>query len=116
MVSNIANPAPRVLGLEIKMNTLTQSINLKDEQINLAFANIGCDVEVSGEYGEPDRFTVTAESLADFEAAANNWYKCGASETGNGYIIFKDVAQRKGDQKYDLYIIDFGTARIACKF
>jgi len=98
------------------MNTLTQLVNVTDDQINQSFTDIGCDVEVSGEYGETDRFTVVSESIADFEAAAKNWHKCGSVEKGDNYIIFRDAAPRSGDQRCDLYLIDFGAARIACKY
>lgn len=96
------------------MNTLTSKVT--DEQIETAFAAIGCDILVSGEYGEPERFAVVSDSLDDFRAASKGWNRCGAIEAEENALIFRDVAPRRGDQICDLYVVDFGDTRVTCKF
>lgn len=96
------------------MNTLTGKVT--DKQIETAFAAIGCDILVSGEYGETERFSVTNDSLDDFRAASKGWNRCGTIEAEENALIFRDVAPRKGDQRCDLYVVDFGDIRISCKF
>lgn len=98
------------------MSTLTSKIDLTDEQITAAFAAIGCDVDISGEYGEPHRFTVTSDTLGDFVNAREDYNKPGTiDEQTDTHLTIKDAAVRSGDQCHDYYIIDFGTARIICR-
>lgn len=96
------------------MNTLTSQ--LTDEQIQLAFTEIGCDIDINGEYGEPHRFTVTNDSLDDFITSSAQWNKCGSVKKEKNALIFLGVAPRKMDQECDLYVVNFGDIRIACKY
>lgn len=98
------------------MNTLTSKLSLTDDQISAAFAAIGCDIDISGEYGEPNRFAVTDDTLADFISARENYNNPGTiNEKTDEHLIIHDVAVRPGDQRHDYYIIDFGTTRVVCR-
>jgi len=96
------------------MNTLTSKVS--DEEIEIAFKDIGCDVDVSGEYGEPERFAVTSDELQSFIDQSSKWLKCGECEKLENSAIFRDVATQSGVPVFDLYVVDFGGIRISCRF
>jgi hypothetical protein len=96
------------------MNTLNSKVTDKD--IEESFKKLGCDVDVSGEYGEPERFSVTNDSLQEFVDGSARWLKCGQCKKIDNSLIFKDVSTQKGETTFDLYVVDFGDIRIACKY
>jgi hypothetical protein len=100
------------------MNTLTSK--LSDSEIEEAFKKIGCDIDVGGEYGEPERFAITNDTLQGFIDESFKWLKCGSRKYAPGTdkkaAIFKDVSTKAGERRFDLYVVDFGDIRIACKF
>ena len=96
------------------MYTLTNKVS--DEEIESAFRTLGCDVDVGGEYGEPERFTITNDDLQGFIEESFKWLKCGSRKKIGNSAIFTGVATQKGQTRFDLYVVDFGDIRIACKF
>lgn len=110
------------------MNSLTDKIQTTDEEISEAFHALGCDADLGGDYAEPERFAACSDTLDDFRNNSHHWREHGKFETSvyvNGETIkldskkaikVCDVQPKKGDQRFDLYVIDFGDIRIACKY
>ena len=61
----------------------------------------------------------TRETLADFEAASNNYRECGAITRGTlagvPFVSFGEVQVRKGDPRRELTVLDLGDVRVALK-
>lgn len=95
------------------MNSLDSRINLTDDEITAAFDKIGCGAMVDC---DTELFTVTNDTLADVVAAAAN-YKAGRiSKQTDTALVLNGVQVRAGDQRRDLFVIDFGAVRVACRF
>lgn len=84
-------------------------ITLTDEQIEAAFEAIGAGATCSAEYGCDIVFT--AESLADFETASINYAECRKVDRAEATLILRGAQPRKGDQRADVFVIDFGAVR-----
>ena len=64
------------------------------------------------------RLVATSETLEDFvEAKKNHWCECGAveeitTEAGTRALHFERVQTRKGEQRKDIVVADFGDTRV----
>ena len=95
------------------MNNLTSQINLTDEQINRAFAALGCYAEVDC---DPEFFTVTTDTLADFREAAKGYAEGRVTTQTATELVISGAQVKRGEQRRDLFVIDFGAVRVACRF
>lgn len=102
------------------MNVLSTELAVSDQQIETAFRSLGCSVDLVGEYAEQDRYTLTHESLADFRQAAGGYREVASirETTAEGFtaLVLTGVQPFRGMQRFDLYVVDFGAARVACRF
>ena len=103
---------------------MRNEINLTTEQIEALFDE-AFSVGISA--GGPDGFggqyesdvVFTKESLENFAEASNNYAECGRpvfSEAGGFRTLLLAGAQvKRGDQRRDVCVIDFGTVRACYK-
>ena len=89
-------------------------IALSPEQIEADFDELGGSVMVFGE--EVDGLIYTADTLDQFEMAAQGWseYKSltrELSESGHAALVIIGAQPKKGDTRRDVVIIDYGTVR-----
>jgi hypothetical protein len=93
---------------------MRNEINLTGEQIEALFDKaFGAGVNMDEEYGVDVVFT--RDTLEQFDAASNGYAECNRpvfGEVGGLRTMLLARAQpRKGDQRRDVHIIDFGTVR-----
>lgn len=62
-----------------------------------------------------DDLVFTRDTLGDFDSACNHYASCGVPNytmiAGLKTLCIPKAQPRKGDQRRDVYIIDFGTVR-----
>lgn len=93
---------------------MRNEINLTGEQIEALFDEaFGAGVNMDEEYGVDVVFT--RDTLEQFDAASNNYVECNKPVFGKvgGFrtMLLASAQPRKGDQRRDVHIIDFGTVR-----
>lgn len=95
---------------------MRNSINLTNEQIeNLFDEAFDAFVALDGEYAT-NNVTFTADTLDHFIEASKNYNECFYNpERGevDGFktLVMKKCQVRKGDQRKDVCVIDFGEVR-----
>ena len=101
------------------MNNNLPAQNLDDSEIRSSMIQI---MKSEGYDFDNEEVTITFESLTDFITAGKNgaWtYKdCFdkfSSKNDRSVLLFQGVQKSKGDQRKDLYIVDFGTKRAVAK-
>ena len=95
---------------------MRSEINLTNEQIEALFDEaFSVGVNMDEEYGVDVVFT--RDTLENFDEAANNYAECNKPVFGQvgGFrtLLLARARPRKGDQRRDVHVIDFGSVR-AC--
>ncbi len=92
------------------MKDLTKMTN---EEIENAFVEMGCSsCMVDDEYG--CNVVFTHDTINDFLRAVKNYNEYGEITHNDNSLIIASVQPRRGDQRYDVYVIDFGDIRGVC--
>ena len=97
---------------------MRNEINLTNGQIEALFDEaFGAGVNLDEEYGVDVIFT--RDTLANFDEASNKFAECGMPIFGEvgGFrtLLLAGTQPFKGDQRRDVYVIDFGTVRACYK-
>lgn len=86
-----------------KLTTLT------DAQIESAFGDACCAEDL----------VFTQDSIESFDLASNSYAECGVAQWGerDGFrtLLLEGAQVRKGDQRRDVHVVDFGTVRAVCR-
>lgn len=93
---------------------MRNEINLTGEQIEALFDEaFGAGVNMDEEYGVDVVFS--RDTLQQFSLASGNYNECGrpVARTVGGFetLLLPGAQPRKGDQRRNVHIIDFGTVR-----
>jgi hypothetical protein len=83
---------------------MRNEIKLTDDQIEEVFSNLCYGITI-------EEVEFTRATLGDFIAAAKDYETHGAIDLEESTLIIERVQARKGDQRKDLVVIDFGTVR-----
>ena len=93
--------------------------NLDDYEIRSSMIQI---MKSEGYDLDDGEVTITSESFADFLSATKsgawiyeNRFDKFSSKNDRSVLLFQGVQKSKGDQRKDLYIVDFGTKRAVAK-
>jgi hypothetical protein len=93
---------------------MQNEINLTDDQIESIFDELGSCANLNEEFGAVN-VIFTRDTLDSFAEASKNYAECNKPryESAEGYkALCLDRAQvRKGDQRRDVVVVDFGTVR-----
>lgn len=98
--------------LETHVNAITNRIQLTTSEIQARFDAIGagCDIEV-------DDITITNDTIEDFQAARSRWNDQGKRvESPDGTLVVRQAQAAKGQQREDIYVVDFGDVRLVWKW
>lgn len=83
---------------------MRNEIKLTDDQIEEAFSDMDYGIVV-------EDVVFTRDTLNDFVKAAKDYERHGAIERDETTLTIDRTQARKGDQRRDLVVIDFGTVR-----